>query len=137
MDAISVVSTPHPEHAYLNPQALELKARHGERVYPFRDLDHSEPIAQGGPTTDRADQVAVQQNLGCDGTRMMEAKQAVRKRLATTIEGMGHDAGEIRRIARVVARSIPPEQVKEVDYDQDPRLLRLAHRPNGEDGPGR
>jgi hypothetical protein len=79
--AINVVSTPHPEHVNLNPQALEFKARHPERVYVFGGLDYSELTTQGSFATDLADQVAVLQDLGCDGIKMIEGKPAVRKRL--------------------------------------------------------
>lgn len=81
IDAINVVSTPHPEHLSLNPQALEFKARFPQRVYAFGCLDYSEPLAHGRFDSHLAGQIPVLQQIGCDGLKMIEGKPLVRKLL--------------------------------------------------------
>lgn len=81
IEAINVVSTPHPELLSLNPQGLEFKARYPQRVYLFGSLDYSEMLLQGHFPSNLADQVDTLQTLGCDGVKMVEGKPLARKLL--------------------------------------------------------
>jgi len=81
IEAINVVSTPHPELLSLNPQALEFKARYPRRVYVFGSLDYSEMLLHGHLRSNLADQIGVLQGLGCEGIKMVEGKPLARKLL--------------------------------------------------------
>ena len=82
IEAINVVSTPHPDHLSAIPQGLEFKARHPRCVYAFGSLDYHELIVQGRLRSDLADQIAVLQEIGCDGIKMIEGKPRARKMLS-------------------------------------------------------
>ncbi len=81
MEAINAVSTPHPEHLSAVPQGLEFKARHPQRVYVFGSLDYHELMTQGRLRSDLAAQIAVLQEVGCDGIKMIEGKPMARQLL--------------------------------------------------------
>jgi len=79
IEAINVLSTPHPELVNVNPQALEFKARYPQRVYVFGSLDYSELLLQGHLPSNLAEQIGVLQDLGCDGIKMVEGLPLYRK----------------------------------------------------------